>query len=57
MADLVPDPVTPTALWDLAGVDAYLVCRYKGTEQTVVFHVQGAKACEAGGKPFHAGCR
>jgi hypothetical protein len=56
-ADLVPDSSGRLDLWKLEGVDAYLVCRFAGTERVVTLHAVGAKICEAGAKPFRATCR
>jgi hypothetical protein len=57
MADLVPDPAGAMDRWNLDAVDPYLVCRFFGTNQTIIFHALGAKDCEAGGKPFQAFCQ
>ena len=58
MADLVPDRDGKADRWVLDGIgDPYLVCRFAGTDKTVVLHATGAKVCSAGDKPFRAGCR
>ncbi|MGI4939863.1 MAG: STY0301 family protein [Janthinobacterium lividum] len=57
MADLEPSLSGGVDRWDLDGVDPYLVCAFQGTSRVMSFHVTGARTCEAGSKPFHAGCR
>lgn len=57
LADLVPERAASVDRWDLDGVDPYLVCRYGATARTIVLRPRGARLCEAGGRPFRAGCR
>lgn len=56
MADLIPVSGKTGDRWDLAGVDPYLVCRYRGTGQVLTLHAEGARNCEAAGDPFVAYC-
>lgn len=56
MTDLIPVSDKTADRWDLAGVDPYLVCRYKGTSEVVTLHAKGAKTCEATSNPFAAHC-
>ncbi len=56
MADLEPSMSGDVDRWDLDGVDPWLVCAFQGTSRVTSFHVTGARTCEAGSKPFHAGC-
>ena len=56
-ADLIAVAAGGKDRWDLDGIDAYLVCRYEGTQETLVLRAKDAKTCEAGGTPFRAGCR
>ena len=57
MADLEPSMSGNVDRWDLDGVDPYLVCRFQGTSRVMTFHATGARTCQAGSKPLHAGCR
>ncbi|WP_429445913.1 STY0301 family protein [Paraburkholderia sp. WC7.3g] len=55
-ADLIPASGKTSDQWDLTGVDPYLVCRYHGTNSTVVIHAVGARTCEATSRPFAVHC-
>ncbi len=57
MVELMADNSGTMGKWLLDDIDPYLVCRYKGTEKTVTYHVKAARVCKAGKKPFQAYCK
>ncbi len=57
MVDLMPDDVGTMGRWLLDDIDPYLVCRYKGTQKTVTYHVKATRVCEGSKKPFRVYCK